>query len=52
MNAIIERWIGGCRRGFGRTLIWNQPICDRSCTSTRPTTIGTGRTAPYTVPRR
>jgi transposase InsO family protein len=24
MNAIIERWIGGCRRGLlDRTLIWN-----------------------------
>ena len=24
MNAITERWIGGCRRGFvDRTLIWN-----------------------------
>jgi len=25
MNAIAERWIGGCRREFlDRTLIWNQ----------------------------
>ena len=25
MNAIVERWIGGCRREFpDRTLIWNQ----------------------------
>ena len=25
MNAIAERWIGGCRRGLlDRTLIWNQ----------------------------
>jgi len=25
MNAIIERWIGGCRREFlDRTLVWNQ----------------------------
>jgi len=25
MNAIIERWIGGCRRELlDRTLIWNQ----------------------------
>ena len=26
MNAILERWIGGCRRELlDRTLIWNQP---------------------------
>jgi len=26
MNAIAERWIGGCRREFlDRTLVWNQP---------------------------
>ena len=25
MNAIAERWIGGCRRELpGRTLVWNQ----------------------------
>jgi hypothetical protein len=25
MNAIIERWIGGCRRELlDRTLVWNQ----------------------------
>jgi hypothetical protein len=25
MNAIVERWIGGCRRELlDRTLIWNQ----------------------------
>jgi putative transposase len=25
MNAIAERWIGGCRREFlDRTLVWNQ----------------------------
>ena len=25
MNAIAERWIGGCRREFlARTLVWNQ----------------------------
>jgi putative transposase len=47
MNAIAERWIGGCRRELpGRTLIWNQAICDGSCASTRPTTISTARTAP------
>ncbi len=26
MNAIMERWIGGCRRELlDRTLVWNQP---------------------------
>ncbi len=29
-----------------------RPICGRSCTSTRPTTMSIGRTAPCTVPRR
>ena len=39
MNAIAERWIGGCRRELlDRTLIWNQLICCGSCASTRPTT--------------
>jgi len=28
MNAIAERWIGGCRREvLDRTLVWNQAIC-------------------------
>jgi putative transposase len=31
MNAIAERWIGGCRRELlDRTLIWNQPHLRRS----------------------
>ena len=52
MNAIAERWIGGCRRELpGRTLIWNQAICDGSCASTRPTTISTAR-APLPARRR
>jgi putative transposase len=43
MNAIAGRWIGGCRRELlHRTLIWNQPVYDRSCASTRPTAISTG----------
>jgi putative transposase len=30
MNAIIERWIGGCRPEFlNRTLIWNQTYLRR-----------------------
>jgi transposase InsO family protein len=46
MNAIAERWIGGCRRELlDRTLVWNQAhLRSGSCTSTRPTTISTGRT--------
>ena len=45
MNAIAERWIGGCRRELlDRTLIWNQAHLRGSCASTRPTTTGTGRT--------
>ncbi len=33
MNAIAERWIGGCRRELlDRTLIWNQaPLCRILC---------------------
>jgi putative transposase len=30
MNAITERWIGGCRELLDRTLIWNQPHLRRS----------------------
>jgi putative transposase len=47
MNAIAERWIGGCRRELltalspGTRTIWGG-----SCASTRPTTISTGHTAP------
>jgi hypothetical protein len=38
MNAIAERWIGGCRREvLDRTLIWNLATCGGSCTTTRPT---------------
>jgi hypothetical protein len=53
MNAIAERWIGGCRANS-----WTAPsygansICDGSCASTRPTTISTGHTAPWTAPHR
>ena len=60
MNAIAERWIGGCRRELlDRTLIWNQghlrlsgtrAICGGSCASTRPTTTSTGPTGHWTAP--
>jgi putative transposase len=52
MNAIAERWIGGCRRELlDRSLIWNQAHLRGSCASTRPTTISTGLTAPCTLLR-
>ena len=54
MNAITERWIGGCRRELlDRTPSGGtRTICSGSCATTRPTTISTGRTAPCTPPRR
>jgi putative transposase len=53
MNAIAERWIGGCRRELlDRTLIWNQNHLRRTCASTRPTTITTDPTARCKAPRR
>ena len=46
MNAIAERWIGGCRRGLlDRALVWSQAHLRRICANTRSTTISTGRTA-------
>jgi putative transposase len=37
VNAITERWIGGCRRELlDRTLVRNQGRLRRSCTSTNP----------------
>jgi hypothetical protein len=45
MNAIAERWIGGCRASSWTapsSETW--PICGGSCTRTRSTTISTGRT--------
>jgi hypothetical protein len=53
MNAIAERWIGGCRRELlDRTLIWNQAHLPRSCGSTRPTTTSTAPTGRWTPPLR
>jgi putative transposase len=53
MNAIAERWIGGCRRELlDRTLSGIRTICGGSCASARPTIISTGRTARCTrLPR-
>ena len=45
MNAIAERWIGGCRVSSWTALSsGTRPICGGSCVSTRPITISTGRT--------
>jgi putative transposase len=53
MNAIAERWIGGCRREvLDPPSSGIRPICGRSCASTRPITTSTGRIAPCTAPRR
>jgi putative transposase len=52
MNAIAERWIGGCRRELlDRTLIWNQAHLQRILRQYE-TTTSTARTAPCTTPRR
>ena len=48
MNAIAERWIGGCRRELlDRTLIWNQSHLRRILRKYGPTTISTGHTGPW-----
>jgi putative transposase len=52
MNAIAERWIGGCRRELLDRSSGIRALCGGSCASTRPTTTGTGRTAPCSAPRR
>ena len=55
MNAITQRWIGGCRRELlDRTLVWNQGRSPaKSCATTRPITIkGSGHTGLCTAPRR
>jgi putative transposase len=50
MNAITERWIGGCRRELlDRTLIWNGAHLRLSCASTRPTTTSTGLIGRWTA---
>ena len=53
MNAIAERWIGGCRHELlDRTLIWNQAHLRQILHASKSTTISTGRTAPCTQPHR
>src|SRR2546423_5462850 len=44
MNAVMERWVGTCRRELlDRMLIWN-PICCTRCTNSTPTTTCIGHT--------
>jgi putative transposase len=52
-NAIMERWIGGCRRELlDQTLIWNQRHLRGSCASTRLITTPIARTALSPKPPR
>jgi putative transposase len=53
MNAIAERWIGGCRREvLDRTLTWNQHHLRRILHQYETHHIITGRTGRWTVLRR
>jgi hypothetical protein len=53
MNATIERWIGDAdASSWTVPLSETRPNCGGSCMRTRSTTISTGRTAPWTQPRR
>ena len=53
MNAIIERWIGGCRRELlDRTLIWNQPHLRRILRHYETHHNSTGRIGHWTPLRR
>jgi transposase InsO family protein len=53
MNAIAERWIGGCRRELlDRALVWNQAHLLRILREYETHHISAGRTAPCTAPRR
>ena len=51
MNAIAERWIGGCRRELpGRTLIWNEAHLRQILRQYETCHNQHGRTAPCTAP--
>jgi len=53
MNAIAERWIGGCRRELlDRTLVWNQAHLRPILRGYEAHHNQHGRTAPWTAPRR
>ena len=53
MNAIAERWIGGCRRELlDRTLVWNQHHLRRILREYENHHNQHGRTAPCAAPRR
>jgi transposase InsO family protein len=47
MNAIAERWIGGCRASpWTAPSSETRPTSAGSCASTKPAITSTGRTAP------
>ena len=51
MNAIAERWIGGCRRELlDRTLIWNQDHLRQILRQYETHHNSTGPTAPWPAP--
>jgi putative transposase len=53
MNAIAERWIGGCRREvLDHALIWNQNHLRRILREYETTTISTGLTGRWTQRHR
>jgi putative transposase len=53
MNAIAERWTGGCRRELlDRTLIWNQGHLRQIPREYEAHTISTGLTGRQTALRR
>ena len=53
MNAIAERWIGGCRRELlDRTLVWNQSHLRQILREYENHHISTGRTVSCTARHR
>jgi hypothetical protein len=53
MNAIAERWIGGCRHELlDRTLIWNENHLRRILREYETRSISTGLTDRWTPLRR
>jgi len=53
MNATADRWIGdAAASSWTAPSSGTRPTCGGSCATTKPTTISTGHTAPWTAPRR
>ena len=51
MNAIMERWVGTCRRELlDRTLSGTKPTSSTHCASSKPTTTPTDHTGPWHKP--